>query len=128
MRANQFRVILSVAAYVLLETIRRVCLRGTEFARAQVSTMRLKLPKIGAVSRSGKRGGATSISVTIRRILRLLPPAIRPTALGKKNCCSSAKHKLEVEAQSSTPSSSVAAGVASTRSLISGTCLPSCPH
>jgi hypothetical protein len=47
--ANQFRVILSAAAYVLLETIRRVGLRGTELARAQVGTMRLKLLKIGAV-------------------------------------------------------------------------------
>jgi hypothetical protein len=47
--ANQFRVILSAAAYVLLETIRRVGLRGTELARAQVGTIRLKLLKIGAV-------------------------------------------------------------------------------
>jgi hypothetical protein len=47
--ANQFRVILSAAAYVLMETIRRVGLRGTELARAQVETIRLKLLKIGAV-------------------------------------------------------------------------------
>jgi hypothetical protein len=47
--ANQFRVILSAAAYVLLESIRRVGLRGTELARAQVGTIRLKLLKIGAV-------------------------------------------------------------------------------
>jgi hypothetical protein len=47
--ANQFRVILSAAAYVLMETIRRVGLRGTELARAQVGTIRLKLLKIGAV-------------------------------------------------------------------------------
>jgi hypothetical protein len=47
--ANQFRVILSAAAYVLLETIRRVGLRGTDWARAQVGTIRLKLLKIGAV-------------------------------------------------------------------------------
>jgi hypothetical protein len=47
--ANQFRVILSAAAYVLLERIRRVGLRGTELARAQVGTIRLKLLKIGAV-------------------------------------------------------------------------------
>jgi len=46
---NQFRVILSAAAYVLMETIRRVGLRGTELARAQVGTIRLKLLKIGAV-------------------------------------------------------------------------------
>jgi hypothetical protein len=47
--ANQFRVILSAVAYVLLESIRRVGLRGTELARAQVGTIRLKLLKIGAV-------------------------------------------------------------------------------
>jgi len=47
--ANQFRVILSAAAYVLLETIRRVGLRGTQLARAQVGTIRLKLLKIGTV-------------------------------------------------------------------------------
>jgi Transposase DDE domain group 1 len=47
--ANQFRVLLSAAAYVLMETIRRVGLRGTELARAQVGTIRLKLLKIGAV-------------------------------------------------------------------------------
>jgi hypothetical protein len=47
--ANQFRVILSAAAYVLMETIRRVGLQGTELARAQVGTIRLKLLKIGTV-------------------------------------------------------------------------------
>jgi Transposase DDE domain group 1 len=47
--ANQFRVILSAAAYVLMETIRRVGLRGTQLARAQVGTIRLKLLKIGTV-------------------------------------------------------------------------------
>ena len=47
--ANQFRVLLSAAAYVLMETMRRVALEGTELARAQVGTIRLKLLKIGAV-------------------------------------------------------------------------------
>jgi Transposase DDE domain group 1 len=47
--ANQFRVLLSAAAYVLMETIRRVGLKGTEMARAQVGTIRLKLLKIGTV-------------------------------------------------------------------------------
>ena len=46
---NQFRLLLSSLAYVLLETIRRVGLHGTELARAQVGTIRLKLLKIGAV-------------------------------------------------------------------------------
>jgi hypothetical protein len=47
--ANQFRVLLSAAAYVLMETIRRVGLKGTELARAQVGAIRLKLLKIGTV-------------------------------------------------------------------------------
>jgi hypothetical protein len=46
--ANQFRVLLSAAAYVLVEFIRREGLAGTELANAQVNTIRLKLLKIGA--------------------------------------------------------------------------------
>jgi DDE family transposase len=47
--ANQFRLLLSSAAYVLMERMRALALVGTELARAQVSTIRLKLLKIGAV-------------------------------------------------------------------------------
>ena len=47
--ANQFRLLLSSCAYVLLERIRTLALAGTELARAQVDTIRLKLLKIGAV-------------------------------------------------------------------------------
>jgi DDE family transposase len=47
--ANQFRLLLSSCAYVLLERLRALALAGTELARAQVSTIRLKLLKIGAV-------------------------------------------------------------------------------
>ena len=46
---NQFRLLLSSAAYVLLETLRRIGLSGTDLARAQVTTIRLRLLKIGAV-------------------------------------------------------------------------------
>jgi hypothetical protein len=46
--ANQFRVLLSAAAYVLVEHLRRVALAGTELARAQVTRIRLDLFKIGA--------------------------------------------------------------------------------
>ena len=46
--ANQLRLLLASAAYVLIEHLRRVGLRGTELARAQVSTIRLKLFKIAA--------------------------------------------------------------------------------
>jgi hypothetical protein len=55
-RANQFRVLLSAAAYVLVETLRRVGLAGTELAGAQVPTIRLKLLKIGGrIVRSVRR-------------------------------------------------------------------------
>jgi len=54
--ANQFRVLLSAAAYVLVETLRRVGLAQTELACAQVQTIRLKLLKIGGrVVRSVRR-------------------------------------------------------------------------
>jgi len=49
-------VLLSAAAYVLVETLRRVGLAETELAQAQVDTIRLKLLKIGArVVRSVRR-------------------------------------------------------------------------
>lgn len=47
--ANQFRLLLSSCAYVLLERLRALGLAGTELARAQAGTIRLKLLKIGAV-------------------------------------------------------------------------------
>jgi len=47
--ANQFRVLLSGCAYVLMERLRALALAGTELARAQAHTIRLKLLKIGAV-------------------------------------------------------------------------------
>ena len=47
--ANQFRLLLSSLAYMLIEGIRRLALQGTDLARAQSSTIRLKLFKIGAV-------------------------------------------------------------------------------
>ncbi len=46
---NQFRLLLSSLAYVLMETIRRLALHDTELAHAQVGTLRLKLLKIGAI-------------------------------------------------------------------------------
>jgi len=48
--ANQFRLLLSSCAYVLIDALRRIGLVGTEMARAQVSTIRLKLLKIGTVA------------------------------------------------------------------------------
>lgn len=53
---NQLRVMLSAAAYVLLQHIRQTALAGTELAEAQVTTIRLKLLKIGGrVIRSARR-------------------------------------------------------------------------
>jgi len=46
--ANQFRLLLSATAYVLMETLRRTALKDTELQHAQVGTIRLKLLKIGA--------------------------------------------------------------------------------
>ena len=46
---NQMRLLLSSLAYTLIEYIRKHYLEGTEFAKAQVNTIRLKLLKIGAV-------------------------------------------------------------------------------
>ena len=47
--ANQWRVLLSGLAYILINHIRDTALKKTELARAQVSTIRLKLLKIGGV-------------------------------------------------------------------------------
>jgi len=54
--ANQFRVLLAAAAYVLMSHLRRHALRETDLEHADVSTIRLKLLKIGAwVKRSVRR-------------------------------------------------------------------------
>ncbi|MGH8725906.1 MAG: IS1380 family transposase [Burkholderiales bacterium] len=46
---NQFRLLLASLAYVLIERLRALALAGTEWASAQVTTLRAKLLKIGAV-------------------------------------------------------------------------------
>ena len=46
--ANQFRVLLHSAAYVLLDTLRREVLQGTPWARATMETLQLRLLKLGA--------------------------------------------------------------------------------
>jgi hypothetical protein len=57
MRANQMRLYLSVMAYVLVSGLRRLGLKATELAQAQVSTIRTKLLKIGA-----------QVRVTVRKV------------------------------------------------------------
>jgi len=56
-RANQLRLWLASAAYVLMHTLRRVGLKHTALARACANTIRLKLLKIGAV-----------VTVSVRRV------------------------------------------------------------
>jgi hypothetical protein len=46
--ANQFRLLLSSAAYLLVQALRRTALAGTELAEARVGTIRLKLLKVAA--------------------------------------------------------------------------------
>jgi hypothetical protein len=55
MRANQLRLWLASVAYVLVHELRRVGLRGTALARAQVTTIRTRLLKLGGVARLSVR-------------------------------------------------------------------------
>jgi hypothetical protein len=57
MRANQIRLYFSSIAYGLLEALRRLALSGTELAKAQCQTIRLKLLKIGGL-----------VEVTVRKV------------------------------------------------------------
>jgi hypothetical protein len=56
--ANQFRVLLAAAAYVLCEHVRRTALVGSELERAEVGTIRLRLFRVGAL-----------VQKTVRRIV-----------------------------------------------------------
>jgi hypothetical protein len=55
MPANQLRMWFSAMAYVLVDALRRVGLRHTQFADAAVQTIRLKLLKLGAQVRTSVR-------------------------------------------------------------------------
>ena len=55
MKGNQLRLYFSALAYTLMEALRRLGLKGTEWAQAQVDTIRLKLLKIGAIIRISAR-------------------------------------------------------------------------
>jgi hypothetical protein len=57
MRANQLRLYFSSFAYVLMHGLRRLGLTGTAYAKAQSTTIRLKLLKIGA-----------RIRITVRKV------------------------------------------------------------
>jgi DDE family transposase len=55
LRANQLRLYFSSFAYVLVHALRRLALAGTECAKAQVATIRLRLLKIAAQVRISAR-------------------------------------------------------------------------
>jgi hypothetical protein len=55
MKGNQLRLYLSALAYTLVEALRRIALKDTEWAQAQVDTIRRKLFKIGARVRISAR-------------------------------------------------------------------------
>jgi hypothetical protein len=55
MKGNQLRLYFSALAYTLIEALRRLALKGTEWAQAQVDTIRRKLFKIGAIVRISAR-------------------------------------------------------------------------
>jgi len=55
MRANQLRLYFSSLAYVLVHALRRLALAGTEWAAAQVQTIRVRLLKIAAEVRFSAR-------------------------------------------------------------------------
>jgi hypothetical protein len=57
LRSNQLRLYFSSIACVLLQMLRRLGLAGTELAKAQCSSIRLKVLKIGAL-----------IRITVRRV------------------------------------------------------------
>jgi hypothetical protein len=57
MRANQLRLYFSSVAYMLMQSLRRLGLKGTQMATAQCNTMRLKLLKVGA-----------QVKVTVRKV------------------------------------------------------------
>jgi hypothetical protein len=78
MRSNQLRLYFSSFAYVLMQTLRRLGLKGTALAKAQCDTIRLKLFKIGAHIRLSVRRVCIAFSESypyadlFRQILRTL--------------------------------------------------------
>ena len=83
MRANQLRLMLHSFAYVLMQTLRRVGLAGTELAKAQCGTIRDRVLKVGVRVRVSVRRVRLSFAeawphrALFRRILlnvRAMPP------------------------------------------------------
>ena len=64
MHANQVRLYFASFAYVLMQTLRRVGLAGTELAKAQCGTIRDKVLKVGAQVRVSVRRVCLSFAET----------------------------------------------------------------
>jgi hypothetical protein len=62
LRSNQLRLYFSSIAYALLQMLRRLGLEGTELAKAQSSSIRLKVLKIGALIRITARKVGVSLA------------------------------------------------------------------
>ena len=55
LRANQLRLYFSALAYTLVHALRRLALKSTDWAHAQIATIRLRLLKIAAEVRLSAR-------------------------------------------------------------------------
>jgi hypothetical protein len=64
MKGNQLRLYFSALAYTLVEALRRLGLKATEWAQAQVDTIRRKLFKIGTIVRISARRVVLEMSST----------------------------------------------------------------
>lgn len=76
--ANQFRLLLSSLAYILMERFRTLLLNGTTFAQATCGSIRLYLVKIGAVIRRNTRKIYVALSSACpnQELLRLIAAKI----------------------------------------------------
>ena len=81
MRANQLRLYLSSAAYMLMHALRRLGLKETHLARAQCQTIRLKLLKIGA-----------QIRLTVRNVWISMSEALSPQRGLRRRCAQPPGH------------------------------------
>ncbi len=70
--ANQFRLLLSSFAYVLLDALRRLALSGTQEARMRVDTIRLRIIKIAA-----------RVRVSCRRVISISQAIARSSSFSK---------------------------------------------
>jgi hypothetical protein len=65
MKGNQLRLYFSALAYTLVQALRRLALKGTDWAQAQVDTIRLKLFKIGTIVRISVRRIVLQMSLSL---------------------------------------------------------------